>query len=114
METEKALTRIKKTREYRADEENKSYVDSLEKAFEKAISRKAFLDQDYIKEIVLKIKSILADIRKSLVEEDDQIERIKLKSDRDAYQRVLAWFTTDIDKELNSIHERVNQVLEET
>lgn len=114
METGKALDKIKKSREYRADDDNKLYVDALEKSFQKAVSRKAFLDQDYIQDIVLKIKSILADIRKSLIEEDDEIKRIQLKSDRDAYLKVLSWFSKDVDRELNEINNKVNEVLEET
>lgn len=112
METSKAIAKIKKTREYRDDEENKREIDSLEKSFSKALSRKEFLKQDYIQEIVAKIKSILGNIRINLVEEDDEIKRIQLKSDRDAYLKVLSFFTKDIDNELASIEEKVNSILE--
>lgn len=112
IETEKALRKIQKGSDYRNDEENRDYVDRLQADFEKAISRKAFLDQDYVKEMVLKIKSILGDIRRQLVEEDDQMERVRLKADREAYQKIFSWLAKDIDAELSEINEKVNEILE--
>lgn len=114
METQKAIIKLKKTSSYKYDEDNREYVENLEKDFEKAVSKRAFLDQDYVKEMVIKLKSILSDIRKRLVEEDDEMQRIKLKADRSAYETLLGWLSRDIDKQLNEINQKVNEILEET
>lgn len=111
-DSESPFDKVRKTREYQADEDNKNYVDDLEKQFEKIQRDKAFMDQDYVKEIARKIRSILASINIRLVEEDEPIARMKMKCDREAYEKFLSWFSKETEKEMAMILDRVEEILD--
>lgn len=108
---ERNIDLIKRSSAYK-DPENRDYVESLEKRIDKIKADADFLNLDYVKDIVKKLKSVLLDIRLKLVDEDDSEKRRVLKCDQAAYERVLSWFSRDINTELASINDRAEDILE--
>ncbi len=110
MKTEDALAKIRKSRDY-LDPENQKEVDALEKQFEKLKTDRAFLELDYIKSIKNKIKSIILNIKLKLTDEDDTDARIRMKADRDSYIWLLSLVSRDVDKEMDDVNKRANELL---
>lgn len=109
--SEETIDRLKNTREYRVDEDNRYEVDRLERRLETLRAKTDFLSQDYVVDIVKRLKSIILSINMRLREEDDSEKRRVYKSDRSAYRRLLTWFSTDVENDLAEIEDRAETML---
>lgn len=109
--TRDTIDRIKESREFKEDPENQSEVLRLERKFETIRAKSDFLQQDYVRDVVRRLKSVILSITRQLQEEDDPKKRMVLKCDRMAYRRVLTWFSDDIEHDLEEIADRAETML---
>lgn len=109
--TRAVIDRLKESKEVRDDEENEIDVLRLERRFETLRAKSDFLQQDYVQDVVKRIKSIILSITQRLQEEDDSAKRLALKADRGAYRRVLTWFSSDVERDLAEVADRAKEML---
>lgn len=113
MDTDQAIKRIKRSREYRLDPDNREYISEIERDLEQLKTDAAFQKLDQVKIIRSRIKSIIVSARLRLVEEDDAQKRLQMKADLNAYKWLLRFFSRNVDKEMEEINEKLNDKLSE-
>lgn len=113
IETDQALKKIRKSKDYLRSEDNREWLSEVEKDLEQLKTDAAFQKLDQVKMLRQKIKSIIVSASKRLVDEDDVQKRLKIKADREAYVWLLRYFSKNIDREMAEINEKLNEKLGE-
>lgn len=113
METEKALSSIKRSRTYKNSPDNQDYIAQIEKDFERLKTDKAFQEIDQVKMIRQKMKSIIVAANLKLIQEDDAEKRLKIKADIASYKWLMQFFTRNVEREMAEINAKLNEHLSE-
>lgn len=108
---DETLKRIKKSRDYLSDPENREYIADIERDLESLKTDAAFQKLDQIKMLRARIKSVIYSCRVKLMEEDNPQKRLRIKADRDSYTWLLHFFSRDTEKELQAIEDKLEERL---